>query len=469
VGVNTRQQASNVPARLTIKGFPQKQNMHKEARRSKIGIFLLGFEEGKTVVMGRCACKKARATFGIKGAKPTRCASCQTKGMIDVRSKRCLCKKAQASFGLEGEKPTCCASCRTEGMVNVRSKSCLCKKAQPTYGLENETPTRCASCRTEGMINVIGKRCLCKKAQPTYGLENEKPTRCASCRTAGMVDVISKRCRCEKAQPTYGLEGEKPTCCASCRTEGMIDVKIRRCLCKRTKPFFGLEAKKPTRCASCKTEGMIDVISKRCLKNGCGTRVGKRYKGYCLRCFVFTFPGEKVSCNYRVKEQHFTDYIKASGVLPEGADITFDKRLQGGCSGRKPDIFADLYTHTVHCENDEDQHRNYTCENKRMMELFQDAGSRPQVQLRFNPDGYTSVDGRKHPGCFKYNKLGVPVIRDQAMWEERINAYLERLQYHLTHVLGREVTVEHMFYDGFEWKGTVESDRVGQKRKRADR
>jgi hypothetical protein len=147
--------------------------------------------------------------------------------------------------------------------------------------------------------------------------------------------------------------------------------------------------------------------------------------------------------------------------------VTFDTRLQGGCSGRKPDIFVDLYTHTVHCENDEDLHRNYMCENKRLMELFQDAGNRPQVQLRFNPDGYISADGKKHPGCFKHNKLGVPVIRDQAMWEKRMKAYLERLQYHLTHVPVGEVTVEHMFYDGFEWESNEGSDQVGQKRKRA--
>jgi hypothetical protein len=171
---------------------------------------------------------------------------------------------------------------------------------------------------------------------------------------------------------------------------------------------------------------MLDIHSLKCV-NGCGTRaVHERYKGHCLRCFVHLFPGEKVSRNYKIKEQHFTDYIKAAGVLPEDAGITFDKRIQGGCSGRRPDIFVDLYTHTVHCENDEDQHRSTTCENKRLMELFQDAGNRPQVQLRFNPDGFTSADGTRYPNCFKHNKIGVPVIRDQSMWEARMSAYIRK-------------------------------------------
>lgn len=50
------------------------------------------------------------------------------------------------------------------------------------------------------------------------------------------------------------------------------------------------------------------------------------------------------------------------------------------------------------------------------------------------------------------------------MWEARIGTYLERLAYHLIHVPDCEITVEHMFYDGFDWKG---SELLARKRKRA--
>ena len=60
-------------------------------------------------------------------------------------------------------------------------------------------------------------------------------------------------------------------------------------------------------------------------------------------------------------------------------------------------------------------------------------------------------------------RLGVPVIRDQSMWGNCI----ERLRHHLTHMPEREVTVEHMFYDGYNWESEVLSQRVGQKRERA--
>ncbi|GAQ87939.1 hypothetical protein KFL_003890100 [Klebsormidium nitens] len=280
------------------------------------------------------------------------------------------------------------------------------------------------------------------------------------------MDLVHKRCLCKRALPSFGAEGERPTRCAACKTEGMMDVVHRKCMCKRSQPRFGLVGERPTRCAACKTDGMVDVVNTMC-ENGCGTRAKSTpYKGYCLRCFVYLHPGEKVSRNYRVKEQHFTDHIKAAGILPNHSQVTFDKRLQGGCSGRKPDIFVDMYTHTVHCENDEDQHRNYTCENKRLMELFRDAGNRPQVQLRFNPDGFTAENGVRHPSCFKYNKYGVPVIRDQTTWDRRMGAYMERLRYHLTHVPDREITVEHICYNGYKWKSDERGDQVGQKRKR---
>lgn len=55
-------------------------------------------------------------------------------------------------------------------------------------------------------------------------------------------------------------------------------------------------------------------------------------------------------------------------------------------------------------EVDENQHETYdcTCENKRVMALFQDLGSRPLVMIRFNPDEYTTMNGRDVKSCFVY-------------------------------------------------------------------
>ena len=63
--------------------------------------------------------------------------------------------------------------------------------------------------------------------------------------------------------------------------------------------------------------------------------------------------------------------------------MTLDKRIEGGCSRYIPDIFIECLTHSVIIEVDENQHDTYdcTCENRRMMQLFEDLGSLPLILI----------------------------------------------------------------------------------------
>ena len=104
-----------------------------------------------------------------------------------------------------------------------------------------------------------------------------------------------------------------------------------------------------------------------------------------------------------------TDFIKYQF---QDQDMTFDKQTSG-CSRRRPDVYIDKFTHIVITECDENQHKDTSCENKRMMELFQDFGNRPIVYIRFNPDSYVNKDNKKVLSSFKMHKLlDVPMIRD---------------------------------------------------------
>ncbi len=58
-------------------------------------------------------------------------------------------------------------------------------------------------------------------------------------------------------------------------------------------------------------------------------------------------------------------------------------------------------------ECDENQHvseSSYPCENKRMMEIYQDIGYPAHRFVRFNPDKYVDSEGKKVPSCFQYSK-----------------------------------------------------------------
>ena len=134
------------------------------------------------------------------------------------------------------------------------------------------------------------------------------------------------------------------------------------------------------------------------------------YGGKCLRCTVYQNPDHDVSKKYKAKEHCVVDFLKEQ--LPTEM-IVCDKQIDGGCSRRRPDIFIDKLTHSVIVEIDENQHESYdcTCENRRLMELFEDLGRRPLVMIRFNPDGYIDKNSKEVKSCFSYRKpLGVPYI-----------------------------------------------------------
>ncbi len=111
-------------------------------------------------------------------------------------------------------------------------------------------------------------------------------------------------------------------------------------------------------------------------------------------------------------------------------------------------IYIDKFTHVVITECDENQHRDTSCENKRIMELFQDFGNRPIVFIRFNPDSYINEKFEKVLSSFKMHKtLDVPMIREQKEWSDRLNVLKETINKWIIDIPNRELTCEYLFYD----------------------
>ena len=409
-------------------------------------------------MVGNCMCGKARnPCFGYKhDNRPTRCSSCKENNMIDLKHKYCFCGKARPTFGFEHEKkPTRCVLCKDETMIDVVNKKCQCGKAQPIFGFEHDKkPTRCASCKDNTMIDLIGKKCQCGKARPTFGFENDKrPTRCVSCKDNTMIDIRNKKCQCGKAQPTFGFENDKrPTRCVSCKDETMIDVVSKKCLCGKAHPTFGFENdKRPTRCVSCKDETMIDLVNKLCLSEWCTTRVTNKYEGYCLRCFINLYPDKPLSRNYKTKEIAVNEYIdeyfgEVSWVNDKSVNIS-------GCSSKKrPDKFLDMGDYVILIEVDENSHDNYSCENKRICSLFQDAGNRPMYIIRFNPDDYMNDAGDKVYSCWGYDTRGISRIKYKykKLWDIRLET-LKHVVEQCIHVKPqKEIETIQLYYDGYQ-------------------
>jgi hypothetical protein len=262
-----------------------------------------------------------------------------------------------------------------------------------------------------------------------------------------MANVKDKKCvECKIKIPIYNTPGSKISMyCSDCKREGMINVKHKRCAqCKIKQPSYNTPGNKIAMyCNDCKLEGMVDVIHKRCRSEWCDTRSEKKYDYYCSHCYVHLFPDKPNSRNYKTKEIHVRDFIKKE--FPD-IDIVSDKRIDGGCSRRRPDIYIDLGLQIVIVEIDENQHVQYdcSCENKRLMELSRDVDHRSIVFIRFNPDEYCIGDDKisscwSNSGNIKKNKT--------KEWNDRLSGLKETLTYWLNHTTDKTIEVIQLYYD----------------------
>jgi hypothetical protein len=182
----------------------------------------------------------------------------------------------------------------------------------------------------------------------------------------------------------------------------------------------------------------------------CGTLGNRKYDGYCTRCFMFLHPDKPVARNYKTKEAAVVEHVRHA--FPD-VDWVWDKRVDGGCSRRRPDLRVDLGYQVLVVEVDENQHEAYdcSCENKRLMELSADVGHRSLVMLRFNPDEYVAQNGAVVTSCWGYTKQGMSRVKPSRAveWQTRLAALVERMAYWLdaAHVSDRTVLVEQLWFD----------------------
>jgi hypothetical protein len=179
----------------------------------------------------------------------------------------------------------------------------------------------------------------------------------------------------------------------------------------------------------------------------CETKGNCKYQGHCLRCFIHLFPDESNVRNYKTKEKEVVDHILQT--FSQFIWVT-DKKVQDGCSKRRPDMLLDMGSHILIVEVDENKHTEYdcSCENKRLMELSQDLQHRPIVFIRFNPDAYTNGEGILVKSCWKLNKNGIMQIAKskQVEWMERIESLKQQIQYWIDNSTSKTIEIVELFY-----------------------
>jgi hypothetical protein len=365
--------------------------------------------------------------------------------MCNTVSKRCIydgCKKL-ATFNSPGNKtPSHCFAHKTSDMIDVINKQCVFEgcRVQPSYNINGETRALyCGNHRLENMVCVRATKCEYDgcNVSPTYNFINQKIGRfCRSHKLTDMVDVRHPVCQYEGCaiRPTYNVKEEtKPILCKLHKNIGMVNVVSKCCVfedCKIQPNFNYVGEKTGLYCFKHKQTNMVDVKHQKCLTHLCDIRATDKYEGYCFRCFIYVFPDKPNARNYKTKERNVVEH-----VLEKFPDFTWiaDKKVQEGCSKRRPDLLIDLGYQIIIVEIDENQHTDYdcSCENKRIMEISQDLGHRPIVFIRFNPDGYISKDNTSIPSCWGTDKTGTCAIKKTKVkeWQKRLDGLCDQIQY----------------------------------------
>jgi hypothetical protein len=420
------------------------------------------FDDGKK-------CTKS-ALYNLAGLKPEFCKAHKTDDMVDVFSVRCdyvsetgdCCKKTVSWGYPNNKKKIRCAEHKLDGMKDLKHPSCEepdCPNSR-SYGFPNDkAPTHCSEHKKEGMINVKHKKCESCGQIPSYNYDGELTARfCNDHQLDGMVDVTHRRCEFErcKFRPLYNVVTEtRPRFCVHHKSHEMVDVANKKCEfggCNRWPAYNFPKETKARFCSIHKTNGMISVIGKKCINEWCDNRFQtNRNDNYCIYCFVHMFPDKPNSRNYKTKEKAVCDFILE--MFPNMTWIS-DKRVQDGCSRRRPDLLLDLGYQVIIIEIDENQHIDYdcSCENKRLMELSQDVGHRNIIFIRFNPDDYQDRNDNKVKSCWSMNKTtGMSVVtkKDINDWVLRLKCLQSQVQYWLDNKSGKMVEIIQLFYDEY--------------------
>lgn len=350
--------------------------------------------------------------------------------------------EAHAGYGPHGARPTRCGQHRSEGMILLWCRKCKKCDVQSSYGFEGGAMVACAKHKEEGMIYLRFPHCPECGTTARFGIMKNHPTHCSKHRGPDMWNVIDRTCKECKKRPTYGVN--RAEYCEEHKKDNMAVFSRNFCKedgCEKTAAFNSPGAKGAIYCTGHAREGMINIFEKKC-KICYSVRARKDYDGHCAQCFSHVFPDSPKIRKFKTKERAVKDFLVEN--WPDSI-ITHDKAVD--CFRFRPDFVFELGSHTIVIEVDEEQHDRYdpSCENKRLMSIFEGLGSRPMVMIRFNPDKYVDADGGKIKGCWH----GTGLVRQGGEWKKRLGELNKIIENWWSKVPEKEVTITHIFYDGY--------------------
>ena len=376
------------------------------------------------------------------------CKECGGSSICEHGKRKTNCKKCGGSaFCEHGRLKAQCKECGGSAFCEHEKRKAICKECNGSAFCEHgKYKAHCTKCGRGYVLCEHGKRkAHCKECGGSAFCEHGRmKATCKECGGSSICEHGRMKSTCKECGGISICEhGKIKANCKECGGSSICEHGKYKAQCKDCGgSAFCIHKKWKAYCKICGG-------SKLCKSSWCETYGNLKYEKYCLACFVNNPENQNKTLmrNYKTKEKEVVDRIKQTFT-----DFTWvsDKKVQDGCSRRRPDLLLDMGTHIIIVEVDENKHTDYdcSCENKRLMELSQDLQHRPIIFIRFNPDDYTNQEGTLVKSCWKLNKLGVIQIMKtkEKEWEERINTLKQQIQYWIDNSTNKTIEIIQLFY-----------------------
>jgi hypothetical protein len=359
------------------------------------------------------------------------------------------CKDCKGSLFCEhNRQKSICKECNGSSICEhkrIKYQCILCKGSSICE--HGKRRTRCVKCKGGSICEHKKVKSRCIECHGNDICEHKlRKEYCSVCKGSQICEHKLRKERCIDCGGSQICEHKKDKHnCVDCNGSNICEHKKIKYQCVECEGGRICEHKK--RKSHCKVCGGSAL----CKSEWCETIASTKYEGYCLNCFIHLFPDKPNTRNYKTKEKAVADYVLQEFPL-EKYDWIADKRVQDGCSRKRPDLFLDLGYQIIIVEIDENQHQDYdcTCENKRLMELSQDVNHRPIIFIRFNPDDYINKD-KNVTSCWGINKLGVCTVKKTKTkeWSNRLESLKSQINYWCQEHNKTDKIIEiiHLFYD----------------------
>jgi len=337
-----------------------------------------------------------------------------------------------------------------------------CPECSPQYFCEhNIVKWSCPECNPKLLCKHDKRKRDCPECSPQNLCEhNILKFSCPECSPQYWCEHGSRKYDCPECSPQYWCEhGSRKYDCPECSPKVLCEHDIRKGDCRKCNPknFCEHEIRKRG-CHICNPKILCEHGSRKGNCHICSPqnfcihckmiRGRKRYVESldkkvrcCISCFYHYYPNDEIPRRYKLKQHYFNEKL-----IEEFGDIfQYDKVIKCGCSKRRPDWFIDCFKYSIIIELDEDQHKYESCDEKRMMELFQDLGNRPLVLIRINPDKYKGKT-KKRKGCFDFDEKNI-LICNEKKFNKRFNILVKMIKYYIDNEPEKEITMEKLFFD----------------------